>query len=503
MLKHLQNWALAFQSSNTSSSLSNSDLVHLYNRLRTTTQFPPVSQSLNSSMITSMSAPEWVDSDLCQRCRTPFTVTNRKHHCRSCGGVFCGDCSSKKMKLEHLGIDQEVRVCDGCHKRLSMPGGKTSGVPPLSSSSGFPPINQRTTSMAVSAERAGKSQEEIDFEKAIAMSLADGQNQTAVPNAHAQGKLPGVGYGYEVRPSRPPTTAILQQSSGMASLEPSKQLEEEDPDLAAAIRASLADATPPSISTSLSGSVNQRSTYTYTPQTLAAPTVPSYELAMSDSDSLDSFSKVLPARQINIEDANELFYRADKNRGKMMRALEDSEVKTDMLGEINRKLQTAVRLYDSLLERRIGRHHQPSQHSYQRASIQSLSSRKSIIRYLQCLLQPMLISSILSSSILKYSHRKHINKHISNHINLPITEMYTSQSIRMLIMLLQILPQPCIINLRYHTMSNPSYIGILRSSTRISLIDSLTVSHIDSLRINRLRRISHNRTAILRNIHKI
>ena len=122
-LTNVQNWAIAFGSTTTSSALSSSDLTHLYNRLRYSLTFPPVSNALTSSMISSLSAPEWVDSDLCQRCRTPFTVTNRKHHCRNCGGVFCGACSSKNRKLEHLGIEQEVRVCDGCHKKLSTPGG--------------------------------------------------------------------------------------------------------------------------------------------------------------------------------------------------------------------------------------------------------------------------------------------------------------------------------------------------------------------------------------------
>jgi len=371
-LKYVQNWALAFQSRDTSVALSSSDLVHLYNRLHYSLSFPAASQSLTSSMITSMSAPEWVDDELCQRCRTAFTMTNRKHHCRNCGGVFCGDCSSKNMKLEHLGIDQEVRVCDGCYKKLSMPGGRSASI-----SKAFVPDAKSAalthrSSNSVSAD-GRKSQEEIDFERAIAMSLAESSaisNASAPPSSFGQSNaLPGVGYGYEARPSQPykvpPVASAAPTLSEPASM-PSKQLEEEDPDLAAAIRASLAEVQPqastsaaPTFSSALAAAP-----YVYTPQNVPQPSVPSYELALAEFDALDSFSAALPPRQLSMDDANELFYRADKSRGKMIRALEDSAIKTDMLAEINGKLQRAVRLYDNLLERRISRYSQPAQQGY-------------------------------------------------------------------------------------------------------------------------------------------
>lgn len=367
--KHLQSWALAFQSRSSSTALSNSDLVHLYNRLRYSLQFPPVSQQLTSSMISSMSAPEWVDSDLCQRCRTPFTVTNRKHHCRNCGGVFCGECSSKRMKLDHLGIDQEVRVCDGCHKKLSLPGGKGQGRGGGSSFSFTPDAK---TPQDPTTKNGGKSQEDIDFERALALSLAESQppSQASAPSqpTYAQERsLPGVGYGYGSRPSEPAA------SNDTASMLPSKQLEEEDPDLAAAIRASLAEMPQPHASTSQASAPphqysQQSSSYTYVPQASTAPSVPSYELAMDEFDSLDTFANVLQNRQASLDDASELFYRADRNRGKMIRSLENSEVKSEMLDELNRKLQHAVRLYDSLLERRISRYNQPHQQGYQSKS---------------------------------------------------------------------------------------------------------------------------------------
>mmetsp|Transcript_38802 Transcript_38802/g.84070 ORF Transcript_38802/g.84070 Transcript_38802/m.84070 type:complete len:103 (-) Transcript_38802:138-446(-) len=48
------------------------------------------------------------------RCDTPFSLTNRRHHCRNCGQVFCGAHSDAALKLTHLGYDDYVRCCDVC-----------------------------------------------------------------------------------------------------------------------------------------------------------------------------------------------------------------------------------------------------------------------------------------------------------------------------------------------------------------------------------------------------
>ncbi|GMT23903.1 hypothetical protein PFISCL1PPCAC_15200 [Pristionchus fissidentatus] len=52
----------------------------------------------------------------CRVCRGGFTLTNRKHHCRRCGFIFCKSCSSGRVRMASL--PNPVRVCDGCMDHL-------------------------------------------------------------------------------------------------------------------------------------------------------------------------------------------------------------------------------------------------------------------------------------------------------------------------------------------------------------------------------------------------
>ncbi|KAG5285171.1 hypothetical protein AALO_G00000330 [Alosa alosa] len=62
--------------------------------------------------------PEWVPDDACSSCvscKAPFTVIRRKHHCRSCGKIFCSRCSSHSAPLPRYGQMKPVRVCTHCY----------------------------------------------------------------------------------------------------------------------------------------------------------------------------------------------------------------------------------------------------------------------------------------------------------------------------------------------------------------------------------------------------
>uniref|UniRef100_A0A8C8GUH7 Lateral signaling target protein 2 homolog n=1 Tax=Oncorhynchus tshawytscha TaxID=74940 RepID=A0A8C8GUH7_ONCTS len=62
--------------------------------------------------------PDWVpdeECDSCITCKAPFTVIRRKHHCRSCGKIFCSRCSSHSAPLPRYGQVKAVRVCTHCY----------------------------------------------------------------------------------------------------------------------------------------------------------------------------------------------------------------------------------------------------------------------------------------------------------------------------------------------------------------------------------------------------
>lgn len=63
----------------------------------------------------------WVnDNDVhqCTNCRQTFSLTQRKHHCRSCGNVFCERCSAKNAIIAATSKKPQ-RVCDQCYKDLT------------------------------------------------------------------------------------------------------------------------------------------------------------------------------------------------------------------------------------------------------------------------------------------------------------------------------------------------------------------------------------------------
>jgi zinc finger FYVE domain-containing protein 26 len=58
--------------------------------------------------------PDETESMCMVCCREHFTMFNRRHHCRRCGRLVCGSCSTKKMLVEGC-RESPTRVCDQCY----------------------------------------------------------------------------------------------------------------------------------------------------------------------------------------------------------------------------------------------------------------------------------------------------------------------------------------------------------------------------------------------------
>ena len=73
------------------------------------------------------SSKDWISDETvshCQLCSIEFGFSKRRHHCRSCGKIFCADCSEYKQQVweKKTGAPQltgEVRVCRSCFVQLA------------------------------------------------------------------------------------------------------------------------------------------------------------------------------------------------------------------------------------------------------------------------------------------------------------------------------------------------------------------------------------------------
>ncbi|XP_077184201.1 hepatocyte growth factor-regulated tyrosine kinase substrate isoform X2 [Paroedura picta] len=136
--------------------------------------FPEFKES--DAMFAAERAPDWVDAEECHRCRVQFGVVTRKHHCRACGQIFCGKCSSKYSTIPKFGIEKEVRVCEPCYEHLNKKSeGKGTGstelppeylTSPLSQQSQLPPKRDETA-----------LQEEEELQLAIALSQSEAEEK--------------------------------------------------------------------------------------------------------------------------------------------------------------------------------------------------------------------------------------------------------------------------------------------------------------------------------------
>ncbi|KAH9836690.1 ubiquitin binding protein [Rhodofomes roseus] len=363
ILRLIQNWALAFEGKP-----SLGYVGEVYRMLQHEGfTFPPRDPAATTSaMVDTQTAPEWIDSDVCLRCRTPFTFTNRKHHCRNCGQVFDQQCSSKTLPLPHFGITQEVRVCDTCYNKLHKRATKN---------------HRPSQSVSTSRHRAARDLYDAELHRAIQLSLEE--------VGAAGGRRPG--YVPSPSPWQTSEPPLVDRRTHPYAASPRPQEEEEDPDLKAAIEASLREANAPRPSAPVAidtPSQEQPSAYgngygfpsSYPPSAATpkprAPSTPNYDLEPLEADAIMTFNQTVEQVQTQgITDVSrypavtELYDKANALRPKLAMGLNDTGRKEQLLQEMHEKLSQAVKLYDNLLTQQVSRPTwQQASTSYQQAS---------------------------------------------------------------------------------------------------------------------------------------
>jgi len=63
--------------------------------------------------------PHWIPdnkADVCNKCDTTFSISERRHHCRQCGNIFCDSCTSHRYLVRYYPDGRPRRICESCNK---------------------------------------------------------------------------------------------------------------------------------------------------------------------------------------------------------------------------------------------------------------------------------------------------------------------------------------------------------------------------------------------------
>ncbi|KAJ7630340.1 hypothetical protein FB45DRAFT_915237 [Roridomyces roridus] len=350
ILRLVQNWSIAFEAKPALSYVG-----QVYKTLTNEGfKFPPKDLSVvNSAMVDTQTAPDWIDSEVCLRCRSAFTFTNRKHHCRNCGQVFDQQCSSKSIPLPHFGITQDVRVCDGCYPKLTKKSERGDRG------------HRHSTSLHGSRHRSARELADAELQRAIQLSL----QEVGAAGGHSRpGYTP---YQPEPSPWQYSEPPLVDRTTHPRS----QVAEDDDPDLKAAIEASLRESNAPRPSAPMAVETPRTEeqgfaynngpgySQSYPPGVIPPqPTakVPSYDLEPLESDAILTFSQTV--EQVHGQGGrdmarypavNELYDKASSLRPKLALSLDDAGRKEQMLSDMHDKLSQAVKLYDKLLTEQV------------------------------------------------------------------------------------------------------------------------------------------------------
>ncbi|SMN21566.1 similar to Saccharomyces cerevisiae YNR006W VPS27 Endosomal protein that forms a complex with Hse1p [Maudiozyma saulgeensis] len=281
-------------------------------------KFPEYLVDTNSPMIMfdSKTPADWVDSDACMICSKKFSMINRRHHCRSCGGIFCQDHSSHNIPLPDLGITEEVRVCDNCFEDYDMKKRGSGG----GSSSNKKKHHRKHGKKNKNIE----DDEDEQLKRAIELSLQESNSNSIEPIV--------------------PVVEPVHDTNDIT---------EDDPDLKAAIAESLREAE----ATKARNTNMQQSQQTAYPQFQQQL---NNDLTNAEEEDIYLFASLVEKMKTQtvtdiLDDSQlqNLYQKVIASKPKLNHSLNDKVNKYNTLIDMNAKISDIMNIYDSLLEQQL------------------------------------------------------------------------------------------------------------------------------------------------------